>query len=103
MTTRRFASRAVLRVFPGELSVVDPYGAAFPEPSAKEARHAALFPHSIGTVNSTLVMIFSSGFSLWWAPVVRIASPAAAWTSVLLGLVSLLLQSAPCCWHHLRS
>ncbi|WP_230536089.1 hypothetical protein OHB02_12005 [Streptomyces albidoflavus] len=103
VTTRRFASRAVLRVFPGELSVVDPYGAAFPEPSAKEARHAALFPHSIGTVNSTLVMIFSSGFSLWWAPVVRIASPAAAWTSVLLGLAGLLLQSAPCCWHHLRS
>ncbi|MFF8567117.1 hypothetical protein ACF06N_19385 [Streptomyces albidoflavus] len=188
--TRRFVSRAVLRVFPGELSVVDPYGAdvrralsgpagavalvrmtgpdgrpvgaelryasgvrapigawadwfagpggeaawhrfrramplpceerkvsavalsssptrspgaAFPAPRAKEARHAALFPRSIGTLNSTYFMIFSSGFSLWWAPVVRLESAAAAWTSVVLGLAGLLLQFAPWCWHHLRS
>ncbi|MEQ4197050.1 hypothetical protein [Streptomyces sp. YIM 103828] len=191
VATRRFVSRSVLRVFPGELSVVNPYGAdvrralsgpaaavalvrmtgpdgkpvgvelryasgvrapigawadwfagpggeaawhrfrravplpceerkvsavalsysdllrgpgaAFPEPRAKEARHAAYFARSIGAVNSTLVMMFSSAFSVWWAPVVRIESAIAAWTSALLGLAGLLLQFAPWCWHHLRS
>ncbi|MFB8419547.1 hypothetical protein ACFC63_28975 [Streptomyces albidoflavus] len=191
VATRRFVSRAVLRVFPGELSVVDPYGAdvrrslsgpagavalvrmtgpdgqpigaelryasgvrapigawadwfagpggeaawgrfrravplpceerqvsavalslsnptrghgaAFPAPRAKEARDDACFPRSIGAINSTLIMMFSSSFSLWWAPVVSIESPAAARTSVLLGLAGLLLQFAPWCWHHLRS
>ncbi|MEU3387904.1 hypothetical protein [Streptomyces albidoflavus] len=78
-------------------------GAAFPGPRAKEARQDALFTRSIGTLNSTLFMMFSSSFSFWWAPVVRIESPAAARTSVLLGLAGLLLQSAPWCWHHLRS
>ncbi|MFI1313848.1 hypothetical protein ACH4TS_27515 [Streptomyces albidoflavus] len=191
VATRRFVSRAVLRVFPGELSVVDPYGAdvrrafsgpagavalvrmtgpdgeplgvelryasgvrapigawadwfggpggeaawarfrravplpcekrkvsavalslsdptrghgaAFPAPRAKEARDDACFPRSIGAINSTLIMMFSSSFSLWWAPVVSIESPAAARTSVLLGLAGFLLQFAPWCWHHLRS
>ncbi|WP_436737380.1 hypothetical protein [Streptomyces sp. BBFR102] len=191
VATRRFVSRAVLRVFPGELSVVNPYGAdvrralsgsaaavalvrmtgpdgkpvgvelryasgvrapigawadwfagpggeaawhrfrravplpceerkvsavalsysdllrgpgaAFPEPRAKEARHAAYFARSVGAVNSTLVMMFSSAFSVWWAPVVRIESAVAAWTSVLLGVAGLLLQFAPWCVHHLRS
>ncbi|MFD6042258.1 hypothetical protein ACFWG7_13125 [Streptomyces koyangensis] len=191
VATRRFVSRAVLRIFPGELSVVDPYGAdvrralsgpagavalvrmtgpdgepvgvelryasgvrapigawadwfagpggeaawgrfrravplpceerkvsavalslsnptrghgaAFPAPRAKEARDDACFPRSIGAINSTLIMMFSSSFSLWWAPVVSIESPAAARTSVLLGLAGLLLQFAPWCWHHLRS
>ncbi|KLJ00203.1 hypothetical protein ABZ114_10320 [Streptomyces albidoflavus] len=191
VATRRFVARSVLRVFPGELSVVDPYGAdvrralsgpagavalvrmtgpdgkpvgvelryasgvrapigawadwfagpggeaawdrfrravplpceerkvsavalsypdltrgpgaAFPDPRAKEARHAAYFTRSIGAVNSTLVMMISSGFSIWWAPVVRIESAVAAWTSVLLGVAGLLLQFAPWCWHHLSS
>ncbi|WP_405185543.1 hypothetical protein OG330_18895 [Streptomyces albidoflavus] len=190
VATRRFVTRAVLRVFPGELSVVDPYGAdvrralsgpagavavvrltgpdgepvgvelryasgvrapigawadwfagpggeaawgrfrravplpceerkvsavaltpsltrgpgaAFAGPRAKEARQDALFTRSIGTLNSTVFMMFSSSFSFWWAPVVRIESPAAARTSALLGLAGLLLQFAPWCWHHLRS
>ncbi|MFD5023989.1 hypothetical protein [Streptomyces sp. NPDC058373] len=191
VATRRFVSRAVLRVFPRELSVVDPYGAdvrralsgpaaavalvrmtgpdgkpvgvelryasgvrapigawadwfagpggegawhrfrravplpceerkvsavalshssltrgpgaAFPEPRAKEARRTALFPCSIAGRHSTIFMTVTSGFSIWWAPIVRIESPVAAWTSVLLGLSGLLLQFAPWCWHHLRS